>query len=81
MKACLKRCPIAVQGSLHCCFFLCYHLVLQVAVAAYYWRPKYVCNIIMKPEERMSLVKENRLYFNCLAHHKVVFQNSGAESV
>ena len=29
------------------------------------------CNIITKPEERMSLVKENRLCFNCLTHHKV----------
>ena len=29
------------------------------------------CNTVTKPEERMSLVKENRLCFNCLARHKV----------
>ena len=41
------------------------------------------CNIITKLEERMSLIKENHLCFNCLVHHKVpnIIQNSGAESV
>ena len=29
------------------------------------------CNTVTKPEKRMSLVKENRLCFNCLARHKV----------
>ena len=38
--------------------------------------PSSSCDVVANPQDRLSIVKRDNLYFNCLAHHKVTQCNS-----